>query len=93
MGNNTYAYAPAHVLAHLCMLGGLGKQWETMDLTTFGLGITTGTSSGNNGKQYVYIYICADNRLAAVFGEAGVLGPHIGGLRAYIRVSEIRIDF
>ena len=57
MGNNAYAYA--HVLAHLCMLQGLGKQWETMDLVTFGLESTTGTGSGNNGKQYICICTCS----------------------------------
>ena len=31
----------------------LGKQWETMDLVTFGLGITTWTGSGNHGKPWL----------------------------------------
>ena len=42
---------------------------------------------------YLYIYICADNRWHSEFAEEGALVAHIGGLRAYIGVSEIRIDF
>ena len=41
----------------------LGRQWETMDLVTFGLGITTGTGLGGNGRQYMHtctvnVYMC-----------------------------------
>ena len=40
-----------------------------------------------------YIYICADNRLHRISRKRGSWGPHIGGLRALIGVSKIRIDF
>ena len=32
----------------------LGRQREAMDLVTFGLGITTGTRLGGNGKQWIW---------------------------------------
>ena len=32
--------------------GRAGKQWEAMDLVTFGLGIPLGAGLGSNGKQW-----------------------------------------
>ena len=44
MGNNGFGnFWAAHTTG-----AGLGKQWETMDLVTFGLGL------GSNGKQWIW---------------------------------------
>ena len=50
MGNNGFGnFWVGHTTG-----AGLGKQWETMDLVTFGLGIPLGAGLGSNGKQWIW---------------------------------------
>ena len=58
----SYTHAYAHVLAHLCMLGGLGKQREPMDLVTSGLNpleqVREALGSNAHAHAHVLAHLC-----------------------------------